>query len=238
MMKVSDEQLSAFLDAELPEPEMEWIRNQLIDDEELANRLAELAMVDEQIASHYKRIDETPLPQSITKLLEQEPKTAKIIHFPVRKKLQKLFQPQVAAACAVVAIVFGSWQFMSGKEENDNWAAIAQVLDTQISGNTKILADGSQVKSRLTFLNQQGNYCRQFQIINQDKSSENIACRNKEQWELQISLAQKITNEGDYQTATGGSALDSTIDEMLNGDVFDLSAEEKTIANNWNRYQE
>ncbi len=45
-MTISDEQLSAFLDAELPEDEMELVRQGLIDDENLANRLAELAMVD------------------------------------------------------------------------------------------------------------------------------------------------------------------------------------------------
>lgn len=239
-MKVSDEQLSAFLDAELTAEEMEWVRQQLMDDEELANRLAELAMVDEQIATHYASIDQVPMPESVSCLLmpqlTPQPQTAQIIAFPLRKKLQKIFQPQVAAAACAALVIVGSIQFFSGKQQ-DNWSAVAQVLDTQISGNTKTLDDGSHVKPRLTFLNRDGDYCRQFQISNQQQSSENIACRRNNQWELQISLEQKTTAAEDYQTASGGSVLDATLDDLMQGEVFDASAEENAIANAWHSHQ-
>ena len=48
-MKISDEMLSAFLDAELSEEDMEAVRCALETDDDLVMRLAELAQVDHAV---------------------------------------------------------------------------------------------------------------------------------------------------------------------------------------------
>ncbi len=237
-MTISDEQLSAFLDAELPEPEMERVRQQLIVDENLADRLAQLAMVDEQIANHYACIDERPMPESIQTLLAQNSTAAdNIVVFPRWKRVQQGVQKNIAiAACTLLVIGFGMVQLLPANNQHTNqWNTIAQVLEQNVSGSEQHLDDGSRVKTRLTFINNNGNYCRQFQLIQRDKSSENIACRVNNRWELAVSVSQETIAAGDYQTASGGSSLDSALDEMMHSEAFDVAAEQQAIDSHWSR---
>ncbi len=48
---------------------------------------------------------------------------------------------------------------------------IAAVLDTELSGETAYLEDGSTVKAQLSFANQQGQLCRQYQVASSDYRS-------------------------------------------------------------------
>lgn len=245
-MSITDEQLSAFLDAELPEDEMERVREQLVADESLANRLAELAMVDDQIATHYSRIDEQPMPAALAQLLArpqqptpaqhplQTPAPSNVIRFPLAKKIVQVLQnPMAIAACTLLVVGFGMVQLLPGNQNANDWPAIAQVLEQTPSNNEQLLEDGSRVKPRLTFINNQGNYCRQFLLVQGNKGSENIACRDNNQWQLSFSAQQEVLVNDDYQTASGGSLLDDTLDDMMQGDAFDLSAEQQAINQHW-----
>lgn len=240
-MTISDEQLSAFLDAELPENEMELVRQGLIDDENLANRLAELAMVDEQVASHYAQIDARPLPAAVEPLLAHstEPTTKEmdnnLIQFPLWKRVQRGLQQNAALAASVLLVIgFGMVQLLPGNHQSaNNWNAVAQVLEQNISGNEQQFDDGSRVKPRLTFIDQQGNYCRQYQLAQGEQTSENIACRHNDRWELIISQPLETLAEGDYKTASGGSLLDTRLDEMMQSEAFDTAAEQQAIDSRW-----
>jgi len=65
-MKISDEMLSAFLDSALPEQQMEQIRQQLMHDEQLTERMADLAMIDTMVLQHYQQINQQPMPAAVT----------------------------------------------------------------------------------------------------------------------------------------------------------------------------
>lgn len=233
-IQITDEQLSAFLDAELPEADMEMIREQLIEDENLANRLAELAMVDELVAISYKTIDKHPIPDSIHNLLaEQESKSENVIRFPLFKKIQKNIQIYSAVAAGVVlAVGFGVSQ--SFHKEPGDWQSIAQILEHTASGVEQLSANGTQIKPRLTFINTKGDYCRQFAMRDKDHASENIACRKNNNWKISGSLAvEKTQQAGTYQTASGGSALNEKIEKMAKGEFFDAQAESDAITLHW-----
>ncbi|MDR7088319.1 anti-sigma factor family protein [Cellvibrio fibrivorans] len=248
-MTVSDEKLSAFLDAELPENEMEFIREQISEDETLANRLAELAMVDAQIAQHYSAIDARPLPDAIANLLASAPtdvardvatpiSSATIIPFPLWKKVQRGLQQHAAvAACTALVLGFGLAQLLPGTQDSSrgDWNAIAAALDTAASGTEHKLANDKRIKPRLTFINQQGAYCRQFRVSDLHSSSETIACRIGDNWEPSVTIyTQGISPEGDYQTATNdASVLDQALDTMMHGDAFDAQAESAIIERGW-----
>lgn len=240
-MIISDEKLSAFLDAELPESEMESIRQRISEDETLANRLAELAMVDEQVAQHYAAIDARPLPDAIANLLASAPAeatTATIIPFPLWKKVQRGLQQHAAvAACTALVLGFGLAQLLPGSQDSPlgNWNAIAAALDTAASGTEHALADNKRIKPRLTFVNEQGHFCRQFRISDSSISTETIACRIDDKWEPSITLyTQAVAHDGDYQAATNGaSVLDQALDNMMQGDVFDAQAESQIIHRGW-----
>lgn len=69
-MKISDEQLSAFLDQELTGPEMDAIREAIRFDASLADRLALLASADAMLRRHASAIDATPMPEAVLQLLQ------------------------------------------------------------------------------------------------------------------------------------------------------------------------
>lgn len=233
-MNITDEQLSAFLDVELPEADMEMIREQLIQDESLANRLADLAMVDELVSMSYATIDARPAPNAVMNLLaEEEPKSAKIIAFPLLKTIQKNIQHHAAIAASVALVIgFGISQTLS-RDSND-WQSVAQILEHTASGVEQLSASGAHIKSRLTFINKEGDYCRQFAMRDKKSTSENIACRKNNSWTLAESVAvEKVQQVGTYQTAIGGSVLDETIEKMVKGDFFDAQAESDAITQHW-----
>lgn len=258
-MTISDEKLSAFLDAELPESEMESIRQRISEDETLANRLAELAMVDEQIAQHYAAIDARPLPDAIANLLASAPSaatpdvvtptvttadvvtptpSATIIAFPLWKKVQRGLQQHAAvAACTALVLGFGLAQLLPGSQDSPlgDWNAIAAALDTAASGTEQALADDKRIKPRLTFVNEEGHYCRQFLVSDMRISTESIACRIGDKWQPAITVyAQGLSHSGDYQTATNStSVLDQALDNMMHGDAFDAQAESNIIHRGW-----
>ena len=234
---ISDEQLSAFLDAELPEAEMEMIRQQLSEDDVLADRLADLAMVDNVVSNSYSKIDARPLPRSVTNLLaDNESSSSNIIKFPLLKKIQTNIQQHAAIAASVALILgFGITQILRDSPNTMyDWKNVSQVLETTSSGTNRALASGIQVKPQLTFFNKDEDVCRQFQVRDHKGVTENIACREDNKWELSTSVRlEKNIDANTYQTASGGSVLDSEIEDMLEGDFFDKQAEAAAIAKHW-----
>jgi len=145
-MNITDEQLSAFLRAELPNAEMEMIRAQLIENENIANRLAELAMVDEVVAATYKKIDSRPLQISTTALLAEEAnviaeeitktesaKTEKIISFPILQKFQNVLQKHITTAAGLVVVLgLGAIQMLHEAGTDSNGQAVINVLEPSL----------------------------------------------------------------------------------------------------------
>lgn len=233
-MNISDERLSAFLDAELPEAEMEAIRQALADNEQLAERLAELAMVDELVALSAATIDARPLPAPINHLLAASEPDAKILTFPLARRARQLVQNNLAiAASLVLAILVGGFQLLVPAQ--DHWQAVAQLLETGASGRQLTASDGSRLTARLSFVDQQGNYCRQFQLRDRAGVSEQIACRRQGDWQAVASVPVKPRAPGSYQTASGASPLDDQLDQMINGDPLDAAAEAAAIAQRWSK---
>lgn len=257
-MTINDATLSAFLDGELPPAEMEEVRQRLREDEQLSDRLAELAAVDAMISRQYSAIDDQPLPESVNRLLqasepEAEPRdpSAKIVAFPLWRRLQRPLQ-QHAGIAAGLALVFGfALAQFTGTDPapgDDRWQTLAHQLDTTPSGETVTLAGGDQLTPRLTFVNQQDNFCRQFQVRSQQTTSEQIACRTGGKadaagngttaWELVASVRLDAVPDTDgYRTASGGSVLDSTLDAMIADGVLTPAEEKELISGNWKRSQ-
>lgn len=257
-MKINDEILSAFLDGELPEAQMRQVRERLAEDPALADRLAELSATDEALVHHYSAIDERPLPEGLQQLLadsdtrfESEPGPAKpsaqVIEFPLwRRARQALSQHAGLAASVALALGFGLAQLTGtftgtiAPNTADSWQPVAQRLDTLPSGASQSLPDGREITPRISFVNQQGQYCRQYRLSGSEQSSENIACRTEQgsaAWEQMASISQPATESGSYQTASGGSVLDGVLDQMMADGIIEPSREQQLIQQNWQQSQ-
>ncbi|WP_426358097.1 anti-sigma factor family protein [Pseudocolwellia sp. HL-MZ19] len=270
---ISDEVLSAFLDAELPEQQMEQIREALLEDDNLANRLADLAMVDEVIATKYDEINQQPLPAAINELLAAIPEEkasvtaiqaaenfsentasqpdlntthsseskSNVVSLWQRTKNSTNKPFALAASIAVAAGLFATIFSQTNNLSGDNWQEVAQILEQKTSGNEQTLANGKTIKTQLTFNNQQGNFCRQYDVSSEKDIERNIACRVNQEWELALTvIEQKAVQKAEqeqakqnYQTATSNSMLRDQIDNMAAGDFLDKQQEQQVINNRW-----
>lgn len=240
-MNLTDEVLSAFLDGELPEADMQTIRNLLVDDPSLGERLADLAAVDRAVAEHYGVIDEQALPEAVSELLKPESATAAtVVAFPYwRRARQGLQRRAGTAVAAALALGFGLAQFWDGApvDSNADWQQVAEALETTPSGKTRILETDTELTPRLTFTNHAGEFCRQFLLQEQSKASEKIACRSSAEtagWvEMATVTVPKVESDNRYQTASGGSVLDGVLDQMIAGEVIDPARERQLLTGGW-----
>ncbi|MBD3641651.1 MAG: hypothetical protein HUJ18_11715 [Marinobacter sp.] len=237
-MNITDETLSAFLDHELPEAEMQAVRDQLAADPALADRLAELASVDAELQTHYGAIDNRAMPEAVNRLLADElPAGAggepdNVIAFPWWRRLREHTGKAVAAA-VIAGFALAQWLAVPGSGEDAGWAEVAQALETRPSGEPHAI-DDTTVTPRLTFRNQAGDWCRQFQVQRPDHASEQIACRTGAgNWEPVAKVDVEAGAAPDsYQTASGGSVLDSTLDRLMAGPPLGRQ-EEQALMERW-----
>ncbi|WP_323751490.1 hypothetical protein [Marinobacter sp.] len=236
-----DEKLSAFLDGELLAEEMQQIRDRLAVEPALAARLGELSMVDQALQAHYGEIDDRPLPAAITQLLasadsEQERPSNNVVRFPLWRRLQAHTGKAIAAAL-VGGFALAQWLSLPTMDADASWQEVAQALESTPSGTHYTLATGEQLTPRLTFVNHDGEYCRQFRVQGDIGRSESIACRSGaggQQWDLAVRLEVADRVSGDrYQTASGGALLDDTLDKMMAGPLLAPEDEQRLIKQQW-----
>lgn len=239
-MNINDKLLSAFLDAELPEAQMQQIRDLLVHDDKLVERLAELAQVDNLVAQHAALIDQKPIPDGINALLNNANTNQqdKVVQMSAWRKVNKAVTRHAALA-AGIALFFGiglnTWmqdELPQGNNVVPN--QIASILDSHTSGQTIAAEDGSEVKAYFSFESTQGQYCRHYQLKQAKNASAYVACRDDNNWIVVASVKTAIASEqGQYQAASGESKLADIIDNLSKGPVFDLSQEQTAIAKNW-----
>ncbi len=220
-MNLTDETLSAFLDNELTEAEMEAVRDQLAADPALADRLAELASVDAQLQAHYGSIDDRPMPESVTRMLEaghsraSAPERENVVTFPWWRRLRGHTGKAVAAA-VIAGVAMTQWLTLPSNGQTAS-PAVAEVLDSQPSGEVHEVNGNTMLTPRLTFRNRAGEWCRQFRMDTEKSASEQIACRTDGGAWQQVARedAEPLPEDELYQTATGGKVLDQSLDRMM-----------------------
>ncbi|MDK8462510.1 hypothetical protein [Marinobacter sp. SS13-12] len=238
-MNITDETLSAFLDNELAEAEMEAVRDQLEADPSLADRLAGLAAVDAELQSHYGSIDDRPMPESVTRMLAAEtsddadPAQDNVVTFPWWRRMRGHTGKAVAAA-VIAGVALTQWLTLPSNGETA-WPAVVSVLDSQPSGEVYQLDNHASLTPRLTFRSQAGEWCRQFRLETDDVASEQIACRSEGgAWEQAARVEARPSPEPEsYQTASGGSVLDETLDQMMDGSPIGPDAERALLQHRW-----
>tara|TARA_R110000751_G_scaffold66696_10_gene136159 strand:- start:829 stop:1596 length:768 start_codon:yes stop_codon:yes gene_type:complete len=245
-MKISDEMLSAFLDAELSEEDMEAVRCALETDDDLVMRLAELAQVDHWVVENAAIMDTTPVADDLLQLAKKIDKKiaqdkpsvtgGNVVSLSRWKSINKSIQKHYALA-AGVAMLFGVGTvtlMQSQQQSSVITAGVAQALDQVPSGEMSITTQGDAITANLSFTNHAGDYCRQFQHVNEQKTSVNIACKENTQWQLKLTEKVNLAeNLADYRTASNNAQLDSAIDDMIKGPAMDRAQEQRAITNNW-----
>lgn len=219
-MKVTDETLSAFLDNELTEAEMESVRKQLTADPALAHRLAELALVDAKMQTHYSAIDDHRT-------------QGNVVTIPWWRRMRGHTGKAIAAA-VIAGLVLTQWLALPSNDA-PAWSDVVKALDSQPSGVVYQIGDLASVMPRLTFRSQADQWCRQYRLETTESASEQIACRSDGgTWEQIARVeARPLPGTDTYQTASGGSVLDETLDRMMAGSPIGPDAERALLQHQW-----
>jgi hypothetical protein len=239
-MKITDEKLSAFLDAELAPNEMEVIRLALEVDDNLVMRLAELSQVDQWVLENAEVIDAKPITQALVDLAQQidkrekvSPEKSNVIQMSAWKKVtSKINTPMSVAAGVVLAITVGV-ATMNQQQEQSLSNQMVNVLDTVTSGQTSTLDKHTSIKTQLSFANKNGDLCRQYLLIEEQVQSSNIACKENNHWRIHATIETNQLNTQGYQAASSTQDLDKVIDGMIVGSPLNRDQEQKAISTQW-----
>lgn len=246
--------LSAYIDGELPDEEMRALKVRLLQDPELARRLAALRGADVDALRHYDEIDKRPMPRAVLEMLGQHEavnETDNVVAFP-KRGIQQFFQMPVAIA-ASVALLAGFMVANVLQESNvaspeqtglyagqvEPGSPLHRFLETGSSREGQLLAEGRNADLLLTFQDRDGDYCRQLQVHGTGVPVQGVACRRDDTWQLEaVSIAGERAPDGSYQQASGEmpEAIDSAIDGLI-GPLPPLDLEEETalISKGWKK---
>lgn len=230
-MNISDETLSAYLDGELSRQQSAEVEDALGADPALADRLAALASVDELVRARAGAVASAPMPGSVTRLLQPD----NVVSMAWWRRAGQQVREHAALAAALALLVgFSAGQLLPGAApgSDGSWQQAAARLDGAVSGESVDVGGDTRLLSRFTFRDQQGRYCRQFLLESPDQASENVACRSGEGWE-RIATVQSSGIAQDYQPASGAHLLDSTLDELMQGQALSLEEEAELIREQW-----
>ena len=230
MNEQQHEILSRFLDGELPAGEARQLREQLIADPELRAELDRMRAADERLRAVLDVPAAQKIPGRVIGMLENAETASpnlKVIH---RTGWGLAIAASVLAASGI--LLNPQWQ----AEDPD--APLAQVLETTPSRATGWLEleDGSEIRPVLSFLNNAGNWCREYLAREDSTSWRGVACRENEQWRTRIvSEVATSPQAQEYRTASAEDSdrIADFIDENAADIALSAAEEAALLARNW-----
>ncbi|KKO44716.1 hypothetical protein WG68_14320 [Arsukibacterium ikkense] len=233
---ITDEQLSAFLDNELPESQMQLVRQQLAIDPLLSDRLAQLAATAALVSRYSSAIEQVPLSANLQKLLEPAPVSKLAVS--AWQRLQQIAQQQLALAASVALLagfLLGQFLPLVRQPLATPWPAVFALLENAASGQQYSAGKDYHLFPQLTFKNKQQQFCRHFILREPAAQSENIACRLEGNWQLVASYREPLTLQKNhvYQLASSAAKLDPLLDQLIEGPLLDAAQEQLMLDTNW-----
>lgn len=234
-MLINDQILSAFLDDELSADEAEQVRDYIAEHDEAAARLAQLAMTDQRVRAYVDELSATPMPRKVLALLDDDAAN-KVIPLHSNRSFKAIVQQHLAAAASVALMIgFGLGYAWQSQPNSSLQTAIAQVLEQQSSGTSYTIADGKQLLPQLTFTNNDGEFCRQYQLQDEQTQVAQVAiqCRRGEQWQMVAMAEVAYTKATEYRTASTSHALDSVLDQIMSAAPLTAEQEQTQLSSAW-----
>lgn len=239
---ISDEMLSAYLDNELSGAELTAVEQALAAQPAVANRLATLKLVNELAKGQSHVMDAQPMPAAVLQLLgseEAKPEKAPVLSL-LLHRAQTLAPRSLALAASLVLTVGLSLVLLTQYQEQQNnqsaLTAYSEILDTVASG-TKVTTDNLELTPRFTFVSRANTVCRLYQIDTATSSSNNIACRDGDNWILQTTIATATLNLEQYLPASNlEGQIDTVLDELMLDKPLTSDQEKALINRNWQAF--
>jgi len=246
MKEISDEILMAWVDGELEGEQDAQVRQTLEQNPDLARRAAVFTE-----SAAMLRVFDAPLNEEVP-----EPLLATVCSAPAGTWLHRLlaglrrsFPAQslrpIPALATLLLLVLGSWMAYRGlpgsvMEDTHFFVAgqeFSHILETTPSGQQVLLDDGSGILPLLTFQEQEGTFCRRFDLI-RDKQhlGSGIACRAQaDAWKMVAfqRWEESSASGEDYELAGGKDSLDQFMEEHRQGAILSLQKEQRLLRQKW-----
>lgn len=242
----TEEQLSAFLDGELPAPDMDALSRDIERDPQLAARMERVSSANAAYVDAIDRINHAPVSAVLRSVIETPP-TAKVVAFRPRRLTAFMSEHRAIAASLLCAVaVWGVMSTTASKgASSDPFAPgpdgmiaanspLYQMLESAPTGQESSVGGATSV-ARLTFAADDGSFCRQFDVATNDGVSAAIACREDSGWRAQVVAYGLSRPTGEFQTASAARspALESFLDARMSGAPMDAEEESQLLANGW-----
>lgn len=230
-MSVDNEKLMAFADGELTGAERAEIETALEQDAVLRERVEAYRAMRGRLSSAFDSALDEPVPQHLLDAA-QKPRQAEVIDFAERRAAKWSFREWGAMAASVaLGLVIGvgtmqQSQPLIATAGNGVVArgALSQALDTQLASD-----DAGAVRIGVSFRNQDGGYCRTFDLTQGGASG--VACRNNNGWAIPI-MSSSATG-GEIRQAGASAEVLAAVDAMIAGDPLDAEAERAARDGDW-----
>lgn len=230
-MKVSDTQLSAFLDNQLPAMEMEAVRREIAAHPELADRLAVLSMVDAQVSTFARQIDAKALSEGLQKTAFSASEKSSTHPFNRWPWLKAGSGPVALAASVMLIFGIGMGQWFQGNptdQTSGQWGAIQAALHVLPSGETAQV-NGSTLQAYFSFTGTDGQLCRAYQVRD-TRARDEVACLADGHWQAVASVYQTVAGQTEYSAASASVVLDSVLNQLGASAPLTLDEERALLA--------
>lgn len=242
----TDAQLRDFLDGRLSDALAAEIESAINADPALAAQVEALAPVDladSDVRSAFAPVLEAPVPERFERIVM--PPSASVTDLTAvradraatdanTRSVRDWRWPQFTAMAASLAIgvmiggplietmgagANGDALVLAGAQGPATPTKIAAMLETVPSGTKTDLDQLGQGEVLLTFKNTDGQLCRQFSVNNQASTSDAVACKGANGWQIEA-LGRRAAPQGEMRLASGdaSAAVLAAVDEMIDGD--------------------
>ncbi|MDC8757230.1 anti-sigma factor family protein [Janthinobacterium fluminis] len=260
-MTFSDETLMAFADGELDEANRHAVEAALRRDPAVAHKVAQFQALRVAVCAAYAPVLEETLPPRLLRLLRPLP-AAKVVQLDaVRAAKGGRSAPPAkagaawrwswiewtAVALALVAGV-GVGRFILPDWAADREAAVAgadgalmargelaQALSEQTAGIGPV---GAKVAIGISFVSNQGVYCRSFVMDGAGQDLAGLACRSGAQWAIPVLLQQTkraMPADRQWTMQEAPSAVQEAIERRIDSAALDSKAEQEALRKDWHR---
>jgi hypothetical protein len=236
-MNITDEDLMAYADGELPPAEAKRIESAMAEDTALAARVARFRRVRRALRTAYDSVVSEPIPEHLRALLgdvaahEPDDTPAAVVDLAVAREQRAVrFGPPAWAAMAaslIVGVLVGR-TLLSPSDEiftRDGLyasAGLARALDTQLASEAQ---DGA-TRIGVTFRTRDDEICRTFARDARGGVVSGLACRDDNRWGVRVALTETGGAGGAYrQAGAEAPAILEAVDAMIDGEAFDAEQE-------------
>ena len=245
-MTFSEETLMAYADNELDSQTRAAVETAMAADPELARRVAQHKALKRQLSAAFDKVLDEPAPQRLINAVRSAPVARRENNvIPLRRKPAPRWSwPQWAslAASLVIGVLIGQRLLhIPGAgpiTSRDGRLFASGVLARSLSDQlASAQTDETPVRIGVSFKSKDGDYCRTF-TVRQSTTLAGLACREHEDWRVQVLAQSELKTESGGQYRRAGSEIPKSVmqavDDTIAGEPLDAHAEAVAHDKNWN----